>query len=186
MTLQKETAGSQCRVLVPNAIETEAEDPVEHDPVEPRRGQMVVGMLDSTNNVPSWCAPASSSRIDIDGPTLRAVHSEQRWVMLGVWPTTNEQHFTDTLRDGGDQRALQMDAIWKTGSPKLAIPRPEAMADSPRQNRARHSAPQRVSGMPFNVLYVPHALYSANEGCPSRGFVTESSIATAIMVRCGG
>ena len=50
-----------------------------------------------------------------------------------------------------------MDAIWETGNPKLAIPCPEALADSSRQNRARHSAPQSVSGMLVDILYVPHS-----------------------------
>jgi hypothetical protein len=99
MTLQKETTSSQRRVLVPNAIEAEAEDSVQHDRVEPRGGQMDLGILDSASNVPSRSAPAWSGRIDINGSAFRTMHSEQSWVVLGVWPTTDQQHFIGATSD---------------------------------------------------------------------------------------
>ena len=98
-------------------------------------------------------APASSDRVDINGPALDAVRREQSWVVLRVFATTDEQHFAATAPNRGDQLTNKKPAILAIGSPKIAKPHVEATAGTRRQEPARYPAPQTASCLFFNVAY---------------------------------
>ena len=94
---------------------------------------MVQGILDIADHVTLRGAPARHGRVDIDSPAFGAMQTEQRRVVLGVLPTTDEQHLAAVKRGSGDQLALQIDAIWKTANQKLAVPHSDAVTDARRQ-----------------------------------------------------
>src|SRR6476661_8625258 len=83
-------------------------------------------------------APASSDRVDVDGPALQTARREQGWVVLRVFATTDEQHFAAAAHNGGDQLTIKVSAILAVDNPKIAKPQVEATANGPRQEPARY------------------------------------------------
>jgi hypothetical protein len=106
---------------------------------------MILGISDVADHMPFRSAPSRNGRVDINSPALRAVRRKQRWIVLGVFATTNEQHLAAATRDSGDQITLHVDTIRATGNPKISKPRVEAAACASRQKHARHPAPKTAS-----------------------------------------
>jgi len=104
-------------------------------------------------------APASSDRVNIDGPALQSARREQPWIVFRVFATTNEQHFAATAPNDRDQLTIKMSAILTIDNPKIAKPHVEATAGGPREKPARYPAPQAASRLLFHLARVASLLH---------------------------
>ena len=120
---------------------------------------MVQGILDIADHVTLRGAPARHGRVDIDSPAFGAMQTEQRRVVLGVLPTTDEQHLAAAAPNGGDQLTVKMSAILAIDNPTIAKPHVETTAGGPREKPARYPAPQAASRLLFHLARVANLLH---------------------------